>query len=132
MGPSTIHGNPKRGVGILNNELYVGRLVWNRLRYLKDPDTGKRVSRLNPESEWMVQEVPEMRIIGQEVWDAVKTRQHSLADETSEPGENRPTNWRCPKHLFAGLVKRSCCGGGYTMISKDLLGCAIARRKGTC
>jgi DNA invertase Pin-like site-specific DNA recombinase len=50
-GPSTIHGNPKRGVGILNNELYVGRLVWNRLRYLKDPDTGKRVSRLNPESE---------------------------------------------------------------------------------
>jgi len=43
-GPTTIHGNPKRGVGILNNQLYVGRLVWNRLRYLKDPDTGKRVS----------------------------------------------------------------------------------------
>ena len=31
--PSTIHGNPPRGTGILNNELYVGRLVWNRLRY---------------------------------------------------------------------------------------------------
>jgi len=31
-GPSTIHGNPKRGTGILNNELYIGRLVWNRLR----------------------------------------------------------------------------------------------------
>ena len=30
-GPSTIHGNPKRGTGILNNELYIGRLVWNRL-----------------------------------------------------------------------------------------------------
>jgi site-specific DNA recombinase len=29
-GPSTIHGNPKRGNGILNNALYVGRLVWNR------------------------------------------------------------------------------------------------------
>jgi Recombinase len=27
--PSTIHGNPARGTGILNNELYVGRLVWN-------------------------------------------------------------------------------------------------------
>ena len=46
--PSTIHGNPKRGTGILNNELYIGRLVWNRLRYVKNPDTGKRVSRLNP------------------------------------------------------------------------------------
>jgi hypothetical protein len=30
--PSTIHGNPSRGTGVLNNELYIGRLVWNRLR----------------------------------------------------------------------------------------------------
>jgi site-specific DNA recombinase len=46
-GASTINGNAKRGTGILNNELYVGRLVWNRLRYVKDPDSGKRRSRLN-------------------------------------------------------------------------------------
>ena len=45
---STIAGNAARGTGILNNELYLGRLVWNRLRYVKDPSTGKRVSRLNP------------------------------------------------------------------------------------
>ncbi|MGY3622300.1 recombinase family protein [Bradyrhizobium sp. USDA 10063] len=30
-GSSTIHSNPRRGVGILNNELYAGHLVWNRL-----------------------------------------------------------------------------------------------------
>ncbi|MGH9385811.1 MAG: recombinase family protein [Vicinamibacterales bacterium] len=30
--PSTIYGNAKRGTGILNNELYIGRLIWNRLR----------------------------------------------------------------------------------------------------
>jgi site-specific DNA recombinase len=45
---STINGNRQRGTGVLNNELYIGRLVWNRLEYVKDPDTGKRVSRLNP------------------------------------------------------------------------------------
>ena len=56
-GPSTIHGNRQRGTGILNNELYIGRLVWNRLRYVKDPETGKRVSRLNPDSGWIVQNV---------------------------------------------------------------------------
>jgi site-specific DNA recombinase len=39
--PSTVHGNPTRGTGILNNELYVGRLVWNRLRYVKDPDRSR-------------------------------------------------------------------------------------------
>ncbi|WP_439397051.1 recombinase family protein [Bradyrhizobium sp. PMVTL-01] len=131
-GPSTIHGNPKRGVGILNNELYVGRLVWNRLRYLKDPDTGKRVSRLNPESEWVILDVPELRIVDQDTWDAVKARQQALAYEPSAPGENKLNDRRRPRYLFAGLVKCACCGGGYTMISKDLLGCATARNKGTC
>jgi site-specific DNA recombinase len=41
-GPSKIHGNRQRGTGILNNELYIGRLVWNRQRYIKDLETGKR------------------------------------------------------------------------------------------
>ncbi|MEM9147679.1 MAG: recombinase family protein [Pseudomonadota bacterium] len=60
-GPSTLYGNRERGTGILNNELYIGRLVWNRLRYAKDPATGKRVSRLNPESELLIREVPQLR-----------------------------------------------------------------------
>ena len=62
-GPSTINGNRQRGTGILNNEMYIGRLVWNRLRYVKDPETGKRISRPNPEDKWIIQDVPELRII---------------------------------------------------------------------
>jgi site-specific DNA recombinase len=42
----------QRGTGLLQNELYAGRLVWNKVRMVKDPDTGKRVSRANPRSEW--------------------------------------------------------------------------------
>ncbi|HMQ92769.1 MAG TPA: recombinase family protein [Amaricoccus sp.] len=131
-GPSTIHGNPKRGTGILNNELYIGRLVWNRLRYMKDPDTGKRVSRPNPESEWVVQQVPDLRIVDQDLWDAVKKRQMSLSFDTSSAGNNPMNDRRRPKHLFASLIKCGCCGGGYSLISKDLLGCAASRNKGTC
>ncbi|MFC0200746.1 recombinase family protein, partial [Paracoccus rhizosphaerae] len=51
---NTINGNAARGTGILNNELYIGRLVWNRLTYSKNPDTERRVSRLNPVGEWQV------------------------------------------------------------------------------
>ncbi len=40
-----------RGSENLNNELAIGRLVWNRQRIVKNPETGKRVSRRNPESE---------------------------------------------------------------------------------
>ncbi|ACI50844.1 Resolvase domain [Gluconacetobacter diazotrophicus PA1 5] len=131
-GPSTIHGNRERGTGILNNEMYVGRLLWNRLRYLKDPDTGKRVSRLNPESEWVIQEVPELRIIDQDLWDAVKARQAETTFNQPERGNEALSERRRPRHLFAGLIRCGCCGGGYSMISKDLLGCSTARNKGTC
>jgi hypothetical protein len=41
---STLRGHAARGTGLNNNELYVGRLVWNRQWYIKDPSTGRRVS----------------------------------------------------------------------------------------
>lgn len=59
---STINGNLERGAGILQNELYVGRLVWNKVRMVKDPDTGKRLSRPNPRSEWQVAECRILRL----------------------------------------------------------------------
>jgi site-specific DNA recombinase len=46
---SALLGSPKRRNGILNNELYIGQIVYNRQRFLKDPATGKRISRENPE-----------------------------------------------------------------------------------
>jgi len=69
QGSSTIYGNRQRGTGILNNELYIGRQVWNRLRYTKDPSTGKRVSRMNNEKDWVITDVPDLRIVDQDVWD---------------------------------------------------------------
>lgn len=78
---TTTRGHVKRGTGLVNNELYIGRLIWNRLRYIKDPSTGKRVSRLNPESEWIVKDVPELRIVDDELWQAVRERQGKIADK---------------------------------------------------
>ena len=131
-GPSTIHGNRKRGTGILNNELYIGRLVWNRLRYIKDPDTGKRVSRLNPESEWITQDVPELRIIDDTLWQNVKDRQKGQSASTF--GKSGPGYWdrRRPKYLFSGLTKCGSCGGGMVNVNSERVGCANARNKGTC
>jgi len=60
---TTVRGHFARGTGNLRNELYIGRLVWNKLRYAKDPVTGKRRSRLNPPVQWVVEEVPDLRIV---------------------------------------------------------------------
>ncbi|MEO1207197.1 MAG: recombinase family protein [Pseudomonadota bacterium] len=126
-GPSTIYGNRERGTGIINNELYIGRLVWNRLRYIKDPDTGKRVSRLNPKDEWIIKDVPELRIIDDDLWNALKDRQGAFS-KAETPLYNR----RRPPYLLSQLVKCGVCGGGCSMISQTHIGCSTARNKGTC
>jgi len=130
--PSTIHGNPGRGTGILNNELYIGRLVWNRLRYVKDPDTGKRVSRPNPRSEWVTTAVPELRIVDDEMWKQVKARQDEMRRVASSGDPKEFNRARRPKYLFSGLTKCAECGGGYVMYWRDRLACFGARSRGTC
>jgi len=133
-GPSTINGNRARGTGVLNNDLYIGRLVWNRLRYVKNPDTGKRISRLNPENERIVKDVPELSIIEQDLWDAVKGRQLSVTRNTRPDVNAEKPFWEKtrPKYLLSGLLKCGVCNGNYTKISQNLFGCATARNKGTC
>ena len=71
---TTIRGHALRRTGILRNELYVGRLIWNKQRYVKDPSTGRRLARINPESEWITQDVPELRIVEDGLWERVQAR----------------------------------------------------------
>ena len=133
-GASTINGNAARGTGILNNEIYIGRMVWNRLRYIRDPDAGKRVSRLNPPDQWIVKEVSELRIVDQELWDRVKARQKAVKKETRPDCKRERPFWerRRPRYLFSGLMKCGVCGGGFSKLSAHLFGCSTARNKGTC
>ncbi|WP_425044985.1 recombinase family protein [Primorskyibacter sp. S87] len=131
-GASTIYGNWRRGTGILNNELYAGRLVWNRQRFIKDPNTGKRQARLNPPEDWIIEEVPDLRIIPEDLWSRVKTRQEATRSTMISDGVNRPERAHRAKHLFSGLLKCGCCDGGYTIVGKTHYGCANARNKGTC
>ncbi len=128
--PSTIHGNANRGTGILNNELYIGRLVWNRLRYVKNPDTGKRISRLNPKAEWIAKEMPALRIVSDELWAGAKERQRSTRRTITNGGNIGLA--RRPQYLFSGLSKCGICGAGFIMAGRNRLACFGAREKGTC
>ena len=131
-GASTIYGNHQRGTGILNNELYVGRLIWNRQRFIKDPSSGKRQALLNPPEEWVIEEVPELRIIEQDLWDAVKGRQDNTRSQAISDGIRKLGRAKRPVHLFSGMVTCGCCGGGVIQVGKQYLGCANSRNKGTC
>jgi DNA invertase Pin-like site-specific DNA recombinase len=133
--PSTNHGNPKRGNGILNNELYIGKLVWNRQRFLKDPASGRRISRLNPKEQWLVTEVPELRIVSDELWAAAKHRQENsakaFAAAAGSKGE-RLNGLKRQSHLLSGLLVCGDCGGSYTIRGRDRYACANHYARGTC
>jgi site-specific DNA recombinase len=122
----TVHGQPRRGTGILNNELYVGRLVWDRLKWMTHPDTGRRICRLKPRKEWVSVNVPHLRILADDLWQAAKARQAGARPARSL------NDLRRPRHLFSGLTKCASCHGGFTIFDHDNLICFNARERGTC
>ena len=118
---TTINGNRQRGTGILNNELYVGKRIWNRLQYRKDPRTGKKVSRLNPEEQWQITQVPHLRIVPEDLWLAAKARQsaQSKARESMKPADltklSVNQSFKRRRHLLSGLLKCGLCGANMTV-----------------
>lgn len=105
---STIRGDPKKLVGILNNPLYAGRrLVWGRrpLRHNPDSEQRERRYRLRDSSEWVGVAVPDLRIVDDKSVEAaqaeVERRQRpaSLADSLARQNRQR--------HLLSGLIR---CG----------------------
>ena len=63
---------------ILDNEKYAGRWVWNKTESRRDPKTGRRRRFDKPESEWVVNEDDELRIIPKQLWDSVRERRKAM------------------------------------------------------
>jgi DNA invertase Pin-like site-specific DNA recombinase len=131
---TTIRGHALRGTGVLYNELYVGRLVWNRQRYVKDPQTGKRLARLNPPSAWLVTEVPELRIVDDALWHAAQARLGEIRESPRVVKARAAEFWlrRRARHLLTGLAYCGICGSPLAATGKDYLTCAATHRQGTC
>ncbi|WP_408642050.1 recombinase family protein [Sphingomonas radiodurans] len=128
---STIRGDPKKATGILNNPLYVGRLVWGRRQWRRNPDSEKRERRyrLRDRSEWVEVAVPDLRIVADEQWEAVQTE----IERRRRPNALVPVaRQNRKKHLLSGLIRCSCCGSGYTITGKDYYRCAGQKERGTC
>jgi site-specific DNA recombinase len=124
--PSSISGDPKRGIGILNNEIYVGRDIWNRSKWIKDPDSGLRKSIQRPRSEWIVHAAPELRLVDQAIWDAVKARQgrrHVRVGEAVRRGMKR-SGGRAARYLFSTILQCKVCGSNYVMADKWYYACS--------
>jgi site-specific DNA recombinase len=106
---------------LVGNELYRGRLHWNKSEWRKDPDSGKRKTRARPRSEWISHEMEELRIIDEALWQRVIERQH----RASVRGANvragiaagvGHTGRGGPKYAFSGLLRCGICGSSMVIV----------------
>lgn len=128
---STVRGDPTKLVGIINNPLYRGRLVWGRREWRRDPDTEMRERRyrLRDSSEWKEFAVPDLRIIDDNLAAAIDA---SLAKRSRSTEQPRLDRHRRSRHLLSGLIVCGCCGSNYTISGKDYYRCAGQKERGTC
>jgi site-specific DNA recombinase len=96
---------------------------------VKNPATGKRISRPNPKDQYKIVEVPHLRIIDAETWSAAQSIKGKRHHESSPKA-------RAPKRAFSGLIKCGACGAGMASIGRDAKGlrvqCSGHRENGTC
>lgn len=81
---------------LLRNERYIGRVVWNRSQWVKDPDTGRRARRERPESEWIVTACEP--IIDMATWTRAQAR---FKVRVGKGGK--------PSYLLSGILECAVC-----------------------
>lgn len=82
---------------LLQNERYIGRVIWNRSQWVKHPDKGIRERRERPESEWI--ETACEPLVDAATWARVQAR------FTSHPGRGAK-----PRYILSGLLECAQCG----------------------
>ncbi|WP_114111888.1 recombinase family protein [Thalassospira xiamenensis] len=107
--PTTLVGSFVRQTGLLRQTLYNGTITFNKMQYRKHPETGRRVSVMRPESEWVTAPIPELAIVEENLFASVqraldqrsaRQRERKLTpkvtteEEKREISINRSREWR--------------------------------------
>lgn len=90
---------------LLHNELYLGRVIWNRREWRKDPDSGRRTSRERPRSEWIVHEDPKAALIDAATWASCHERLGKKGGGQVGP----------PRYILSGLLECGICGAKFVI-----------------
>ena len=93
---------------------------------VKDPTTGKRVSRPNPPEKHKRSPAPHLRIVSNELWEAARNRRRIIV---------KPVMHRVPR-MLSGLLKCPSCGGGMGSVGlhrgEPRVQCSTYRESGSC
>lgn len=119
------------------NQLYAGVYVRNKLRRIKNPNTGKRITRPAAPDDLVTTEIPHLRILDQRLWDAAQNRRMERANKTVGKKEIERATIARLMHPFAGLFRCAECGTKMIICGSGRGGdrhiaCSAAWWKSTC
>jgi site-specific DNA recombinase len=102
---------------ILLSERYRGVVIWGKTKKLLSPETGKRIYRRKPQSEWRRVDVPEQRIVSEALWNRTHERINLVRNLYGVTEGERRGRAAASPYLFTGLLECSECGGSITIVS---------------
>ncbi|MCH7987221.1 MAG: recombinase family protein [Acidobacteria bacterium] len=103
---------------ILLNDRYRGLVFWARTYRVRVPETGKRIKRQRPPTEWVMKEVAEQRIVSEELWDAAQRQLGRMKQIYANTGERAGLlRGRATRYLFSGLVRCGVCGANLNVLA---------------
>jgi site-specific DNA recombinase len=103
---------------ILRNERYRGHVIWGKTVKVRSK-TGKRIYKRTTPDKWVVREIPEQRIVSEELWNSVEARIETVKQLYGEIGRKGGMQGRSVSspYLFSGLLKCSECGANISIVS---------------
>jgi len=118
----------------LMNELYRGRAIWNRSRWVRVPGTRRRRRVARPESDWIVRDRPDLRIIDDTLWNEVQARRARVREHYDASRHFGTSKSAYGKYLLSGLLACGTCGASMTIRttagSTQKYGCTRRWRRG--
>ncbi len=102
---SSLNSNHKRMRGLLCNPMYIGQIVYGRSTIRYDPLQNKKKVEFPPAESFTINSNENLRIIDQDIWDAVQ-------DRISQGHKYEKTNYKNVLiNPFKGKVYCTICGG---------------------
>lgn len=132
---TSLYGTKKGG--ILSNQIYIGRPLWNRQKTKTNSKTDRRMVKFRDESEWVETKAPHLRIISDKLWEeaqARRNRQRAASGAIRAAQGDHSRTGRPGGHIFAGLLFCATCGATFTKRNATHFCCSSRKHRGksTC
>jgi site-specific DNA recombinase len=132
---NSIAARSKGRAGMINCQLYIGKLIWNVNKSVLNPHTGRKIQRKSKPDDVMVADVPHLRIIDQALWDRAQRVQGTRSGSRRKSGAT--PNFRTREnHLLGGMLVCEKCGQRMIVMQTGRndarVACSAAHARTTC